>query len=285
MDEKDYELLVTLHKLKNITKTAQKLYLSQPSLTKRIQNIENELQCQLVVRSHKGIIFTPAGESLIPYATQILSSSRLMREQVASKQAEICGTLRIGVPQNFAYYHLPALLRRYTNQYPKVNVQIEISQSRKVHQMLQQDEITIAIVRGEYPWDEEMELLSTEPICLVCNQENIGRPLNQYPYICRHTDADINIKIYSWLKSRGYPDIQPSFKIDSTDICKEMVRYGLGWSILPGSRLADFDGYREELILDSQTPVIRNTYVLYRRIYTQFPQVEKFLQFLKEDSY
>lgn len=63
-----------------------------------------------------------------------------------------------------------------------------------------------------------------------------------------------------------------------------MVRYGLGWSILPGSRLADFDGYREALVLD-ETPVIRNTYVLYRRIYTQFPQVEKFLEFLKEDEY
>lgn len=235
MDEKDYELLVTLHKLKNITKTAQKLYLSQPSLTKRIQNIENELQCQLVVRSHKGIIFTPAGESLIPYATQILSSSRLMREQVASKQAEVCGTLRIGVPQNFAYYHLPALLRRYTNQYPKVNVQIEISQSRKVHQMLQQDEITIAIVRGEYPWDEEIQLLSTEPICLVCNQENIGRPLNRYPYISRHTDTDINLKIYSWLKTAATQTSSPPSRLTAPISARKWSATGWAGAFCPAA--------------------------------------------------
>lgn len=54
MDEKDYELLLELNESKNITKAAQKLYMTQPAITKRIQKMEEELQCTLFLRSKKG---------------------------------------------------------------------------------------------------------------------------------------------------------------------------------------------------------------------------------------
>ena len=57
MDEKDYELLLDLNRTKNITKTAQELYMTQPAITKRIQKMEEELQCTLFLRSKKGILF------------------------------------------------------------------------------------------------------------------------------------------------------------------------------------------------------------------------------------
>ena len=63
MDEKDYELLLELYEQKNITKVAQKLFLTQPAISKRIQKMEEELQCQLFLRSIKGVLFTPAGEA------------------------------------------------------------------------------------------------------------------------------------------------------------------------------------------------------------------------------
>ena len=64
MDEKDYELLLELNESKNITKTAQKLYMTQPAITKRIQKMEQDLGCQLFIRSRKGILPTPAAEGI-----------------------------------------------------------------------------------------------------------------------------------------------------------------------------------------------------------------------------
>ena len=61
MDEKDYELLLDLSETKNITKTASRLYMTQPAITKRIQKMEEELNCQLFLRSKKGVILTPSG--------------------------------------------------------------------------------------------------------------------------------------------------------------------------------------------------------------------------------
>ena len=96
MDEKDYELLLDLNRTKNITKTARELYMTQPAITKRIQKMEEELQCTLFLRSKKGILFTPAGEQILPYASEILANSRKLKEQVSVCQDQICGTLRLG---------------------------------------------------------------------------------------------------------------------------------------------------------------------------------------------
>ena len=59
MDEKDYELLLNLNESKNITKTAQNLFMTQPAITKRIQKMEEELQCTLSLRSKKGTSVYP----------------------------------------------------------------------------------------------------------------------------------------------------------------------------------------------------------------------------------
>lgn len=59
MDDRDYELILLLNKTKNITHASEELYISQSTLSKRIQAIEKELGVQLLIRSRQGIHFTP----------------------------------------------------------------------------------------------------------------------------------------------------------------------------------------------------------------------------------
>lgn len=284
MDEKDYELLLDLNETKNITKTASRLYMTQPAITKRIQKMEEELNCQLFLRSKKGVILTPSGESIIPYATDILLKSRLLKEQVLASQNKVCGTLRLGSSLNFSHYRLPAILKRYTSNYPDVDVQITTGQSKQLFQMLNRDEISIAILRGHYPWEEASLLISTEPMCFVCSMENKDRPLTDYSYIGRHTDSNLTSRIQAWMSEHHLNQIRPSLWIDNIDTCKEMVRYGLGWCILPRICLEDFDGYIEDLYMDDGTPFVRSTHVLYREDYGKLPQVSLFLEALNSDA-
>ena len=284
MDEKDYELLLDLNETKNITKTASRLYMTQPAITKRIQKMEEELSCQLFLRSKKGVILTPSGESIIPYATDILLKSRLLKEQVLASQNKVCGTLRLGSSLNFSHYRLPAILKRYTSNYPDVDVQITTGQSKQLFQMLNRDEISIAILRGHYPWEEASLLISTEPMCFVCSTENKDRPLTDYSYIGRHTDSNLTSRIQAWMSEHHLNQIRPILWIDNIDTCKEMVRYGLGWCILPRICLEDFDGYIEDLYMDDGTPFVRSTHVLYREDYGKLPQVSLFLEALNSDA-
>ncbi|WP_252904237.1 LysR family transcriptional regulator [Secundilactobacillus silagei] len=81
MEEKDFELLIMLDKTKNITHAAEKLYISQSSLSKRIATIEKELGVQLLVRTRTGILFTPSGEEVLKTAETVTEQLQRMREK------------------------------------------------------------------------------------------------------------------------------------------------------------------------------------------------------------
>ena len=204
--------------------------------------------------------------------------------KIIIRQNQVCGTLRLGSSLNFSHYRLPRIIKAYTDQYPLVDVQITTGQSKHLFQLLNRDEIAIAIMRGRYVWDEAIQLISSEPMCFVCSKENQGRSLSEYSYIGRHTDSDLSTRIDRWLTAHDLAQIRPHMWIDSIDTCKEMARYGLGWCILPRICLDDFDGYIEELYMEDGSPFLRNTYVLYKHQYAELPQVKLFLDALLGSS-
>ena len=112
MDEKDYELLHALDETRNITHAADKLYMTQSALSKRIKALEQELGVEIVLRSRQGIRFTPAGEQVLLHSAAAAREMEKMRRQLASIQGEACGTLRAGISVNFSYYRLPEVLTR-----------------------------------------------------------------------------------------------------------------------------------------------------------------------------
>lgn len=284
MDEKDYELILTLYELKNITKAAEKLFITQPALTQRIKKIERELGIELLLRSKKGVLFTPSGESIIPYIKTIVNSLRQMRQHVISNHDFIGGTLTAGVSLNYSRYFLPKVLKSYTEAFPNVDVNIITDQSKSLYRRLQNDEIFIAVVRGEYKWDEKSIFLDTEPMCLVCSNENFNRPLDSFSYIGRRTDDILQGKIQTWLAEHGLYNKNTKLSIDNIDTCLEMAKNGLGWAILPKVCLGDFDGYYEDLLFADGTPFTRSTYVLCRNSYYSLPQVKLFIEYLQDNK-
>ncbi len=72
MREEDFKIILTLHKLKSLSKTAQELYISQPTLTKNLKKLEADLGVNLVTRSNKGVVFTAEGELFAIQAEKIL---------------------------------------------------------------------------------------------------------------------------------------------------------------------------------------------------------------------
>ena len=119
-------------------------------------------------------------------------------------QNQICGTIRLGCSLNIAHYHLPPILKAYTDQYPQVDVQITTGQSKHLFQLFNRDEISIAIIRGQYAWDEACQLISTEPMCLVCSRET-RTPADRLFHIGRHTDSDLSARINQWLAPTTWP--------------------------------------------------------------------------------
>lgn len=104
MEERDWQIIKTLYEQKNITKTARVLYMSQPTLTARIKQIEESLGTKLLYRGNKGITFTETGEYTVKFAEHILGEMQELRETITNMQEDVAGTLRIAAPSILARY-------------------------------------------------------------------------------------------------------------------------------------------------------------------------------------
>lgn len=282
MDEKDFELLEVLDETRNITHAADKLYMTQSALSKRIKSMEQELGVEILLRSRQGIRFTPAGEKVLEHSRAALKQMEQLRRGLDAMQGEVCGTLKAGVSVNFSYYRLPEVLTEYYKKYPRVRLDIATGHSRHLYQQMLDGTLDIAVLRGEYPWDGTQFLLSQEDICLIYAREYEGKPLSDYLYIDHQTDASLGAQMARWRYENGVTGDTGSFVVDNITACLEMVKRGLGWALMPEIALDNFDGCVRPCTFENGEPFLRRTYIFCQRDAAALPQVQLFMDMLKK---
>lgn len=281
MDEKDFELLRVLEETRNITRAADKLFITQSALSKRIRAMEQELGVEILMRSRQGIRFTPAGETVLAHANEAARQMEQLRRDLCQLDGTIGGSLRAGISINYTLYRLPDVLALFCKKYPKVKLNITTGHSRNLYRQMVEGQLDLAILRGEYPWDGMQFLLSQENICVVCNQEYKGRPLSDYLYISHRTDTTLAAMMTRWMHENGLSGQQNGICVDSITACMEMVRRGLGWGLLPEIALERFGGCITPCTFENGEPFVRRTYILCQRDALKLPQVEAFVEAVK----
>jgi len=282
MDEQDCQLLSMLERTKNITRAADYLFFTQSYISKRIFLLEKELGVTLMLRSRKGIHFTPQGEVVLKHVHALEKEWDLMRQELEQSQDIVAGTLRAGISINYALYRLPDQLAEYRRLYPHVKTQITTANSRDLYKALLNDQIDVAILRGEYNWKGERLLLAREKICLITNRANKDIPLNELPQIARHTDIELEREISQWMKEHKITADPNGIVVDNIATCVEMVKRGLGWSIVPEICLTGFSGIIRPLHFANGEPLLRSTYLMYSPDTLDFPQIHAFISMLRE---
>ena len=283
MDSQDYRLLLDLYEEKSITLLAQRYFLSQPALTKRIQRMEEELGCTLLHRRKRGVTFTAAGERMLTYCREMLHMEQELREDLNRSKGVVGGSLSILCSNSYSYYRLPMALKQYRARCPQVRVQVTVGRSAALYQQLLRREDCVAILRGEWAWGDGRAALASEPLCLVCSRENESRPLRDYPYISHATDDRAAIsQVERWAAERELPIYNAGLVVNHISCCRELVRLGLGWSILPRTSVNGFDGTVQNLYFLDGEPLRRGTFLLYHSAYYALEQVRLFAKTLQE---
>ena len=188
MDEKDLQIFLELASTKNLTHTAEKLYLAQPTLSKRLQNMEVELGGPLFLRSKQGLSLTPAGEMAKETFQKIAGELDDLRDRIQQSQGVVGGTLRVEASIDYSTFRLPKILAAYTAQYPNVTLKVTSDHSRDCVRKLQQGQAHLAVVRGDYEWDGRKVLLERESVFLIRGRDKADVPLDQQRYIADSAD-------------------------------------------------------------------------------------------------
>lgn len=167
----DFRLKVFQSVAKNLsfTKASQELFVSQPAITKHIQELETYYQVRLFERQGSKISLTVAGELLLKHSEKILEDYKRLEYEMHLLHNEYIGELKLGASTTIAQYVLPPLLANFIAKFPKVSLSLLNGNSRGIEAALQEHRIDLGLVEGIFrlPSLKYLPFLQDELVAVV----------------------------------------------------------------------------------------------------------------------
>ncbi|WP_165498169.1 LysR family transcriptional regulator [Siculibacillus lacustris] len=285
MDESNWKIVIELKRTGNITRAADRLFMSQPNLTKKLQAIESELGVRLVVRTPKGVSFTPEGEYVAREAADVLARFAEIRKNLLRIGDGRAGTIKLGMTNAFARYTLPSCLKRYKAICPEVEFDIVTDISGRIVERLHDDEIHVGFIRGDLEGDFERTLVSTDQAVLVNRDEIALADLPKTPQIAYLSDPFALRLLDGWWHDRFSRPPLIGMRANHGETCLEMVANGLGYAIFlsPHFLARSTDLFCRPLDYTDGRPFGRNSWMIWTPAFSNMPLVGNFLRYMQDD--
>lgn len=282
----EFQLLSVLAQEMNMRKASERLFVSQPALSQRLQTIEKEWGTKLFIRSQKGLALTPAGEQVIDFVNEVLKKQEKVRETIYSLQTGVSGTLKIAVASIVGQNWLPQVLKKFIDRYPQVKLSLVTGWSSEILNCLYDDQVHIGIIRGTPDWKGVKVHLFDDPLYLV--DREITSPDHiletDRPFIQFKSDSNYYQEIQDWWMKKFKTSPKRTVVVDQIETCKQMAFNGIGYAILPGITLtkSEQDIFKIPLLNESGEPLKRDTWLLGYESAFQLKQVQAFVEVMKE---
>ena len=240
MNYEELKTFIKLCEVKNFTKTAELLNMSQPTVSLHIKNLENEFQTQLFHRIRKQLSLTLSGEILLDRAKQISKLYDQAKQRILDHHEMIQGELKIGATFTIGEYILPAILRELKQQYPTLSLQIIIGNTEKIVQAIKLLQVDIGLIEGatnekeiiiESFMRDELVIVSAKEHPIAAHHSPTIEALQNETWVMRENGSGTGDYLRHLLHTNGL-QIASSVTISSTQGIKEAVIQNLGLSLL-----------------------------------------------------
>lgn len=157
----------------SFTKAARELFISQPAITKHIQELENIYKVQLFNRIGGKISLTPQGEIFLKHANEILAQYKLLANEMELVTEQFSGELKIGASTTIAQYLIAPLLADFIVRFPQVKVSLFTGNSEQIEDALENKKIDIGLVEGNRRSNHlKYSPLAKDELVLVTSSQN-----------------------------------------------------------------------------------------------------------------
>lgn len=288
VDERDWQIISLLYKNKNITKTANNLYISQPALTGRIKQIEQDLGVSILTRSNRGVEFTPQGVFAAEFANRLLEEISNFRENLSGLGKDVAGVIKIGATSIIGRYYLPALLEDFNKKYPLVKFNISIHPSAELLKMLKSDIVDFGIVKHCKGFEgEEKRLLTTYNVVIANYAPFEMKDLPDMRQISYPYEDQYRELLRRWWNDNFTRPPKVTSKVANLDLCKEMVFNGLGFSVLPEILIPESPVplYTKEMLFKDGSPFERKTWLACKKSVLRRPLPKLFFDFVTASDF
>jgi len=245
MDIQNIRAFLMVAETQSFSRAAEKLFLTQPAISKRIATLEDSLDCQLFDRLGKNIQLTQAGQALIPSYQRILSEINETRRIISTLRSEVSGHLKFGTSHHIGLHRLPPILKQYTRLYHQVELDIQFMDSEQAAALILKGSIELALITLP---DEIENHLSTIPVwtdtmfCVVAKDHVLAKQkyvtikqLSEHGVLLQAQSTHTRDIIDQALKLN--PEIKIIMESNYLETIKAMIQNGLGWGVLPESMI------------------------------------------------
>jgi DNA-binding transcriptional LysR family regulator len=242
------EAFLEVARRQNLSRAAEALFVSQPTLTARLQSLEAALGEQLFVRTRRGMRLTEAGDAFLPYAEHAVAALADGRERLAELRRGVAGRLVLGAPPTVSTYTLPALLARFSAAHPGVRLAVKTGTSEEILDMVLHDQVQLGIIRALANQEIETIPLYTDTLVLIAGP---GHRLARSPTGRQARMADLAGEVLVLFgRSSSYLEFTTAtfrqagvlpgsvLELDNIEAAQKMVERGIGVSLVPASTVA-----------------------------------------------
>ena len=249
-----YKLFYLVCQNGSFSKTAKYLNLTQPSISYNIKKLEDELGVILFERGNT-LIMTPEAEELLPYVEEAINSlkngERKINDLINMKRGQIV----IGIPSHIGVFLLTDILRKFTNNYPNVKVEVICKSTKELFRLLSINKLDILIDCSpleENASDFVVKKIAKEKCAFACNFKNelykneiiqLDEIIN-YPMIVPLRTSSSTKSLMKVFQKYNIP-FDPNYEIATSDMIAEMVDQEIGIGFLFEKTIEKYDSLRK----------------------------------------
>jgi len=246
MNISDLRAFVSVAQQHSFSRAAEQLHITQPAISKRIATLESSLNTRLFDRIGRSVKLTPTGTALLAHAQKILIAVEDSRRAIHNLSGEVSGQLSIGTSHHVGLHRLPTVLKRFSQQFPDVQLDLHFLDSEAACGEVGDGELELAVVtlpplnilEGDSPltmipvWQDPLVLVTAHnhPLCSLkrITASQLANHAAILPSYGTFTRALIDRHI-----NTGQHPLNVRLETNYLETIKMLVSIGQGWSILP----------------------------------------------------
>lgn len=249
MDFPSLKAFVAVAECRSFSHAAERLFMTQPAVSKRVAALEEDLGIALFDRLGRNIQLTEAGEKFLVSARRILDDITVSREEVHSLSASVSGRLRLATSHHIGIHRLPPILKAFTQAHKDVELDLLFMDSELACEEVARGNIELAVVTlpDQVPGVLCTQLVWPDPLSLVCAKDHpLANQVTKGPISASQLVAHNAVLpargtvtrdiLLTALKPYGVT-VETSLETNYLETIKMMVSVGLGWSALPVAML------------------------------------------------
>ncbi|MBP5678985.1 MAG: LysR family transcriptional regulator [Bacilli bacterium] len=231
-----YRIFLYLFEEKSISKTAAKLYVSQPAISYSLKELENQLGYTLFYRNSKGIEPTLEAKELYSYISTAFNILHDAEEHIKNLNSLNIGCIRIGTPSHIGVFYLSNFISDFRKIYPGIRFEIVCKSTSDMVEMLETRKLDLIVDTLPINSKKDVKKVTLAKLqnCFAYNKKAMGdvsvkkvEDLKNYPLVLPSATSSIRLKLDEYMESHN-TKLVPVLESWTTEIMLEMVREGVG---------------------------------------------------------